>query len=116
MKLRCPEGAEVHGRVARLPAAEEALERRVEHDVVELAGVEEAMPAYGGVLRGDALEGTAGEVGGEDDVHDVLPDEGAPGGDRVDDGDRPFERKVVFDPHFLLELAAQGVDEALCGV
>ena len=64
MNLRCPEGAEVHGRVARLPAAEEALERRVEHDVVELAGVEEAMAAHGGVLRGDALEGAAGEVGG----------------------------------------------------
>src|SRR6476619_1851793 len=87
----------------RAASAQETLEGRVEHDVVELAGVEEAMAADGGVLRGDALEGAAGEVGGEDDVDDVLPDEGAPRRDRIDDGDRPLEGQIVPDPHLLLQ-------------
>ena len=36
VELRRPERAEIDGRVARPPAREEALDRRVEHDVVEL--------------------------------------------------------------------------------
>src|SRR5204862_4863657 len=70
----------------------------------------------GRVRRGDALERASREVGREDDVHHVLPDEGTLRCDRVDDGDRPLEREVVADPHLLRELPAQGVDEALAAV
>ena len=35
-RSRCPERSEIDGRVAGLPAPQEALDRRMEHDVVEL--------------------------------------------------------------------------------
>src|SRR5436190_16968102 len=88
----------------------------MEHDVVELGRIEEAMAAHGDVSRGDALERASGEVGRKDDVDDMAPDEGAPRGDRVDHRNRALEREVVADRYFLCELAAQCVDEALAAV
>ncbi len=44
----------------------------MEHDSVEIGGVEQSMSAHGSVLRGDRLERPPREVAGEDDVHDVL--------------------------------------------
>ena len=45
-----PERAEVHGRVARLPALEEALDRRVHDDVLQLVVGEEACALHGRIL------------------------------------------------------------------
>ena len=42
--LGCPERAEVHGRVAGHPAPEEALDRRVQHDVFESDGSKRRCP------------------------------------------------------------------------
>ena len=47
---RRPQRAEVHGRISRLPAAQEALDRRVQNDAVEIADREQPMPPHGGVL------------------------------------------------------------------
>ena len=57
-----PEGAEVDARVAGLPAGEEALDRRMEHDLFELRDREQPMAAHGSVLRRRPLERPAGEV------------------------------------------------------
>src|SRR5262245_35189014 len=92
------------------------MNRRVEHDVVQLARVEEAMTAHRRVPRGDAIERPAGEIGRKDDVDDVATDEGAPRGDRVDHGDRPLERQLFADSHLLLQLTPQGLDEAFAAV
>ncbi len=48
--LRDPERAEVDRRVTGLPAAEEALDRRVHHDVLELGGIEQPVTAHRRVL------------------------------------------------------------------
>ena len=50
-----PEGAEVDDRVARAPALQEALDRRMQDDLVQLVGREQAVPADGGVVRSDGL-------------------------------------------------------------
>ena len=57
---RRPESAEVDRRVARAPALQEALDRRVQDDLVELVRREQPVPADGCVLRRDRLERTAG--------------------------------------------------------
>src|SRR5512142_173562 len=116
MRSRCPERAEIHGRVARLPPAEKALERRMESNVVELARLEEAVAADSGVGRGDLLERPPREVGRKDDVNHVLADERALRSDRVDHRHRSFEREVCPDPHLLLELPPERFDEALAAV
>src|SRR4051794_27466267 len=112
----CPERAQIHGRVARYPAAEEALDRRMDDDRVELRGVEEAVAADGGVVRRHRLERASGEIAREDDVHDVLRLQSALRRDRVDDRDRALDRQLVPDPDLLVELPVERIDEALAGV
>jgi hypothetical protein len=46
---RCPERAEVDHRIARLPAGEEALDRRMEAELVQLVDPEHPMASDGGV-------------------------------------------------------------------
>ena len=79
-----PERAEVNDRVAGAPARQEALDRWMEHNVVQLVELVQTMAAHRDVLRRDLLERPAGQVGGEDDVDNVLPREAAGRGDRVD--------------------------------
>src|SRR5436190_6529874 len=67
-----PQRAEVDGGVARLPAREEALDRRVEHDLLQFLEREEPCRAYRLVLRLHVLERATRDVGPEDDVDDVL--------------------------------------------
>src|SRR5439155_7307523 len=59
-----PECAEVDSRIARLPAAEETLNRWVQHDGVQLARPEEAMAADGCIPRGHCLERPPAEIPG----------------------------------------------------
>src|SRR5439155_22549006 len=113
---RRPQCAEVDGGIARLPAAEETLDRWMEDDAVEILDAEEAMSAHGGVVRGDGLERAGAKIAGEDDVHDVLRGEAPHGGNRVDDRDGPFDREILVDADLLRELAVQRVDEALARV
>jgi hypothetical protein len=47
---RCPEGAQVHRRVARLPPAQEALDRRMDDHAVELGRVEQPVAANRRIL------------------------------------------------------------------
>src|SRR5437763_4125376 len=115
-RSRSPQGAQVHRWVAGLPAAQEALDRRVEHDALELVDREQPMPLHGGVLRGHRLERAPAEVAGEDDVDDVLRGEAPDGRDRVDDRDGALDRQLLVDSDLLRELAVQGVDEALARV
>ena len=99
-----------------LPPAQEALDRRMEHDLVELRAVEEPMAAHGGVVRRGRLERAAGEIAGEDDVHDVLRRERTLRRDRVDDRDRALDRDLVLDADLFAQLAVQRVREALARV
>ena len=92
-RLGRPQGAEIDRRVPGLPTGEEALDRRVEDDLVELAQREEPMPAHSRVGRGGRLERPAPQVAREDDVHDVLRREAPLRRDRVDDRDRALERE-----------------------
>ena len=55
-RLRGPERAQVHGRIARLPAGEKALDRRVEDDLVEFFEREQTVPADRRIGRRDRLE------------------------------------------------------------
>ena len=88
-----PERTEVHRGVARPPALDEALHRRVEDDLLELVEREQPQPADGRVVRLDVLERAVREVDAEDDVDDVAV-AGPPGGrDRLGDRDRPFEAR-----------------------
>src|SRR5206468_1298962 len=103
-------------RVTRLPTAEEALDRRVENQAVEVRDREEPVTTHSGVLRGDGLERASSEVAREDDVHDVLLREAARRRDRVDEGDGSLHWQLVVDPDLLRQLAVQRVDEALSGV
>jgi hypothetical protein len=57
-----------------------------------------------------------GEVGGEDDVDDVLAHEQGLRRDRVDDRDRPLELHVGLDPELLAQLAPQRLHQRLAGV
>src|SRR4051812_10214816 len=114
--LRCPHRTEIHRGVARLPAAQEPCDRRMEHDLVEVALVEEPVPAHRSVLRGDRFERASRQIAREDDVHDVLRGECALRSNRVDDRDRPFDGQLVLDPDLFAKLAVQGIDEALAGV
>src|SRR6266446_6429778 len=114
--LGCPQRAEVHRGIAGLPAPQETLNRRVEHDVVELRAFEQPVAAHRGVLRRRRLERAPREIAREDDVHDVLRREGALRRDRVDDRDRPFDRDLVIDPNLFAELTVQCIREALAGV
>src|SRR6266545_3811190 len=114
--LGSPERAEVDGRVARLPATQEPLDRRMQHDDVEIGDSEQAVPADGCVLRCHAFERAPTEIAREDDVDDVLRREAAYRRDRVDDRDGPLDRQLVVDPDLLRQLAVEGVDEALARV
>jgi hypothetical protein len=111
--LGSPQRAEVRGGIAGLPPAEEALDGRMQRDAVEIGGVEQPVPAHRCVLRGDRLERAAREIGGEDDVHDVLRAHSALRRDRVDERDRPLDGQLVGDADLLEELAMQRVHEAL---
>src|SRR4051812_38714655 len=86
-----PERSEVDGRVARTPALDEALDRGMQNDVVEIVEAEQAVPTDGRVLGVDCLQRAPAEVAGEDDVHDVLRREALHGRDRVNDRDRAFD-------------------------
>src|SRR5207247_11043025 len=112
--VREPEPAEVDSRIAGAPALEEAADRRVQHDAVELVASEEAMPTHCCVLRGDSLQ-RAVELPGEDDVDDVLLPHRQFGRDRVDDCHRPLEERRL-DADLLVELAPERVGEALARV
>ena len=57
-RSRSPERAEIDRRVSRLPAAEEALDRRMQDDLVQLVGREEPVAAHGRILRGDRSRAT----------------------------------------------------------
>src|SRR5207248_6424718 len=70
--LARPKGSEIDRRVPRSPALHEALDRRVQNDIVELLQAEQAVPANCCISRVDSLERAPAEVGGKDDVHDVL--------------------------------------------
>src|SRR5262249_23244721 len=74
------------------------------------------VPAHRRVLRGDLLERPARQIAGEDDVHDVLARERPSRGDRVDKRYRPLERDVSVDADLLVELAPEGLYEALASV
>src|SRR6266508_3804024 len=73
------------------------------------------MVADGGVARGHALERAAPQMPGEDDVDDVL---GGPARrrDRVRDRHRALEDEVLGEPHLLLELVTERIDERLSRV
>jgi hypothetical protein len=114
-QLGSPERPEIDDRVTRLPAREEALDRRVQGDAGELVDTEEPMAANRGVPGRDRLERTAAQVAGEDDMHDVLRGRSLRR-DRVRDRHRSLERESRLDAHLLRELAPQGVDETLAGV
>src|SRR5207237_9753934 len=58
---RCPERAQVHRGIAGHPPPDEALDRRVGDDLLELGGLEQPVTAHRGVARGDAFGGTARE-------------------------------------------------------
>ena len=70
-RLRSPHLAEIDGRVPGLPALQEALNRWMQRNGVELLEPKRAMSAYGSVLRAHVLE-RPGHVGGEDHVDHVL--------------------------------------------
>ena len=89
-----PARAEVDAGVARLPPREEALDRRVQRDAVELVELEEPVAAHCRVLETAPLERPV-ELAGEDDVDDVLRPEAPLGRDRLDDRNRPFDRQLV---------------------
>src|SRR5579864_1264740 len=114
--LWCPQRPEIHGGIARLPPAQEALDRRMQDDVVELRTVEQTMAADRGVARRRRFEGPAGEIAGEDDVDNMLGNERALRGDRVHDRDRPLDRDLVLDAYLLAQLPVQRVGEALARV
>src|SRR5262245_31770511 len=65
--LRDPHLTEVDRRIARLPALEEARDRWMQADTVELARPEEAVAADGLVFRSDVLERVVHHIGREDD-------------------------------------------------
>src|SRR3954454_16822168 len=88
----------------------------MQHDLVELARVAEPVPADRDVARRHRLERAAGEVAGEDDVHDVLRRERPLRRDRVDDRDRPLDGQLVLIPALFAQLAVQRVLEALARV
>src|SRR5262249_17780032 len=111
-----PESAEVHAWISRLPAREEALDGRMEHDLVEFADREQAVAADCGVLRGHLLQRPAGKVAGEDDVHDVLACERARGRDRIDERDGPLEVDVLIQTDLFVQLAAECLYQALASV
>src|SRR5437588_7664410 len=108
-----PERSQIDGRVARTPALDEALDRRMQDDVVEVVEAEQPVTADGGVLGVDCLQRATAEVTGEDDVHDVLGREALNGRDRVDDRHRTLDCHLLADPELLPELAVQGIDQAL---
>ncbi len=87
----------------------------MEHDVVEVGRVEEPVAANGRVLRGDRLERATGEVGGEDDVDDVLRAEASLRRDGVDERDGTLEGELVDDPDLLEQLAVERGEEVLAG-
>ena len=90
-----PRGAEVHGRVARLPACEEPLDRRVHDDVLQLLVREQPRALDRRVPRLDVVQRAVRQVGREDDVDDVACAHAASlRRDRVDERDRPFELDV----------------------
>src|SRR6185436_356850 len=111
--LSGPEGSQVNSGVARPPALDEALDRRMQDNVIQVVEAEQAVSADGRVLGVDRLERASAEVAREDDVDDVLRREALHGRDRVDDRDRALDRHLLVDPKLLPELAVEGVDQAL---
>src|SRR5688572_17151166 len=110
-----PHLAEVRGGVSRLPALQEAVNRWMEWNCVELAHEERAVTVYGVILRDDVLERPA-DVRREDHVDDVLAVRVGGRRDGIDDRDRPLERNLLpagEEPGLLEELASQRRDEAL---
>src|SRR5687767_9123417 len=114
MALRNPERSEIGRRIARLPALEEALDRRVEDGSVELFEPEQTVAPDGVVGRGDSLQRPL-DLAREDDVDDVLRRQRPSGRDRVDDGDRALEGRCA-DPHLLGELPTERVHQRLARV
>ena len=100
----------VHRRVAGLPAAQKALDRRVHDTSSSSARPNRRWPRTAASSRGDRLERAPAEVAGEDDVHHVLRRNAALGRDRVDDRDGALDRQLVVDPDLLRELPVERVD------
>src|SRR5262245_44896552 len=111
-----PERPQVHHGIPGAPAGQEALDRRVEHDLVQLPRVEEPVTAHGRVLRRDRLQGSPLEVAREDDVDDVLRGDAVSRRDRVDDRDRTLDGNLVVQPDLFGQLPVQRADEALTRV
>ena len=114
--LAGPEGAEIDGRVARLPAREEALDRRVHDDVLQLLAGEQPRALDRCVPRLDVVERPVRQVGGEDDVDDVAAGQHRARRDRVDERDRPLELDVGLDRELLAQLAPERLDQRLADV
>src|SRR5882672_3278243 len=68
------------------------------------------------VARLDVLQRAVREIGGEDDVDDVLAREQRLRRDRVADRDRPLELNVRLDAELLAQLASQRFDQRLAAV
>ena len=88
----------------------------MEDDLVELGGGEETVSSHRRIARARSLQRPLTEIAREDDVNDVLGGEAPLRGDRVDDRDRPLDRKLFLDPDLLQQFAVERVDEALTGV
>src|SRR5918996_1759473 len=113
--LRRPQRAQVHRGISRLPALQEALDRWMGRDPLELSHAERAVAAHRVILRADVLE-RPGHVRREDHVDDVLPRRAGGWRDRVDERDGALERDVHAlreEPRLLPELALKRVQEAL---
>ena len=115
VRSTAPTAPQVDARVAGLEAPQEAADRRVQREPLELVEVEQPVAAHGLVARDDVGE-RAVELGREDDVDDVLRPEAALRRDRVDDRDRALDRDLVAvlgQPGLLVELALQRLRQAL---
>ena len=109
-------GAEVDRRVARLPALQEALDRRVQHDLVELVEPNSRWPRTAASCDVTASSERSPRSPAKMMWTTCFAAKLRAGRDRVDDRDRALDRQVVVDPDLLGELAVQRVDEALAGV
>jgi hypothetical protein len=54
--LPSPERSEVDRRISRTPSLDEALDRRVQDDIVELVNSEQPVATHGGVLGVDGFQ------------------------------------------------------------
>jgi hypothetical protein len=108
--------AEVDDWIARPPARQEPLNRRMEHDLLQLAETEQPVPPHRRISGRDRLERAPAQIAREDDVDDVLGREAPLRGDRIDDRHRPLDRDVLLETHLLDELPMERVYEALARV